>query len=97
MGPPARRQRALSSNQFRRLCRSEYLNYLRVREWHDLFSQLRQAAGSLGMSVSGVAAHPDHVHQAVLAGLLSHLGERDDRRREPGAGRSRSAGPRRGS
>ena len=42
-------QRALSANQFRRLCRSEYLNYLRVREWQDLFSQLRQAAGSLGM------------------------------------------------
>ena len=38
-------QRALSSNQFRRLCRSEYLNYLRVREWQDLFSQLRQVAG----------------------------------------------------
>ena len=39
------RQRALSSNQFRKLCRTEYLNYLRVREWQDLYSQLRQAAG----------------------------------------------------
>ncbi len=90
-------QRALSSNQFRRLCRSEYLHYLRVREWHDLFSQLRQAAGSLGMSVSGVAAHPDHVHQAVLAGLLSHLGERDDRRREPRRGAVTFHGARGGS
>ena len=35
------RQHALNSSQFRKLCRTEYLNYLRVREWQDLFSQLR--------------------------------------------------------
>ena len=42
-------QRQLSGNAFRRLCRTEYLNYLRVREWQDLFSQLRQVAGDLGL------------------------------------------------
>ncbi|WP_018220310.1 ATP-dependent RNA helicase HrpA [Salinispora pacifica] len=36
-------QRARSSSGFRRMCRSEYLNYLRVREWQDIVSQLRQA------------------------------------------------------
>ncbi len=40
-------QRELSGNQFRRLCHDEHLNYLRVREWRDLYSQLRQVAGSL--------------------------------------------------
>jgi len=81
------RQHALSSSQFRKLCRTEFLNYLRVREWHDLFSQLRQVAGQIGVrqgsDPSGVAAgHPDRVHQAVLAGLLSHLGFRDGATRE---------------
>ena len=75
-------QRQLSSNQFRRLCRSEYLNYLRVREWHDLFSQLRHVAGELRIRAGSEAGHPDHVHQAVLAGLLSHIGMRDRDRRE---------------
>ena len=75
-------QRQLSSNQFRRLCRSEYLNYLRVREWHDLFSQLRQVAGALQIRPGSEVGHPDHVHQAVLAGLLSHVGMRDRDRRE---------------
>jgi ATP-dependent helicase HrpA len=70
-------QRQLSSNQFRRLCRSEFLNYLRIREWQDLFSQLRQVAGELGIRAGTEAGHPDRVHQAVLAGLLSHLGTRD--------------------
>ena len=75
-------QRTLTGNQFRRLCRSEHLNYMRVREWHDLFSQLRQVAGQLGVRPGSEAGHPDRVHQAVLAGLLSHLGMRDGTTRE---------------
>ena len=80
-------QRELSGNQFRRMCRKEYLNYLRVREWMDLFSQLRRIAGQLKIhpttSSTGITdSHPDHIHQAVLAGLLSHVGMRDRETRE---------------
>jgi ATP-dependent helicase HrpA len=83
-------QRARSSNQFRKLCRAEYLNYLRVREWQDLFSQLRRIAGDLGIRPgsgrcpedTSEAGHPDHVHQSVLAGLLSHVGFRERDARE---------------
>ncbi|MEV6799337.1 ATP-dependent RNA helicase HrpA [Micromonospora rifamycinica] len=35
-------QRELSSSAFRRMCRAEFLNYLRVREWQDIVAQLRQ-------------------------------------------------------
>jgi ATP-dependent helicase HrpA len=79
-------QRQLSGNQFRRTCRAEFLNYVRVREWMDLYSQLRRAAGDLGIRVGTdhppedddtVGTHPEHVHRAVLAGLLSHVGVRD--------------------
>ncbi len=78
-------QRELSGNQFRRMCRKEFLNYLRVREWiKDLFSQLRRIAGQLKIrpttSSKGISeSHPDHIHQAVLAGLLSHIGSAPDR------------------
>ena len=75
-------QRALTSSQFRRLCRAEYLNYLRVREWHDLYSQLRQITATIGIRVGTEHSHPDRVHQSVLAGLLSHLGMRDRETRE---------------
>ncbi|MDP5206507.1 ATP-dependent RNA helicase HrpA, partial [Alishewanella sp. SMS9] len=37
-------QDALTNNQFRRNCRLEFLNYLRVREWQDLVAQLSQVA-----------------------------------------------------
>ena len=78
------KQRELSGNQFRRMCRKEYLNYLRVREWMDLFSQLRRIAGQLKIrpTTGATESHPDHVHQAVLAGLLSHIGMRDRETRE---------------
>jgi ATP-dependent helicase HrpA len=71
------RQRELSGNQFRRLCRTEFLNFLRVREWQDVHSQLRRIAGELGMKQGTGPAEPDAVHRALLSGLLSHIGVRE--------------------
>jgi ATP-dependent helicase HrpA len=114
-------QRQLSSSAFRRLCRREYLHFLRVREWQDVYSQLQRAARDAGVGIgqdrrtaprlagadgarsgsgrdsrqrarsdarsrsgsdpeSGryAAELADRVHQSLLAGLLSHLGMRDD-------------------
>ena len=73
-------QKTLSGNAFRRMCRDEYLNWLRVREWRDLYSQLRQVAGQIGIRPGTDVGHPDRVHQAVLSGLLSNIGRRDERR-----------------
>ena len=42
-------QRELSSSAFRRMCRREFLHYLRTREWQDVYGQLRQAARDLGV------------------------------------------------
>jgi ATP-dependent helicase HrpA len=77
-------QRELSGNQFRRLCRSEFLNYLRVREWQDIYSQLRQVVRTLGLSLTerDELAGAQPVHTALLAGLLSHIGLKDTDKRE---------------
>ncbi|WP_425460900.1 ATP-dependent RNA helicase HrpA [Klugiella xanthotipulae] len=69
----------LSSSAFRRLCKAEYLNFLRVREWGDLNRQLRQAAKPLRLEVAEPKVDPDGIHRSLLAGLLSHLGVRDTR------------------
>lgn len=60
-------------------CRNEYLNYLRVREWQDIFSQLRQLAKPLGISLNTNtdAVDPQKVHTSLIAGLLSHIGLKD--------------------
>ena len=69
-------QADLSSNQFRRMCRREFLNHLRVREWQDVYSQVRQITGNLGIrSASGDAdVDADGVHLSLLSGLLSQVG-----------------------
>jgi ATP-dependent helicase HrpA len=70
----AERQRELSSSAFRRLCRSDYLNYLRVREWQDLQGQLQRLAGDLGVAVDSSSAERTLVHVSLLSGLLSQIG-----------------------
>ena len=76
------RQAELTSNQFRRQCRAEYLNFLRVREWQDLHSQLRRSAAQIGLQENDAPATEDQVHRAALAGLLSHIGLRDPEKAE---------------
>jgi ATP-dependent helicase HrpA len=75
-------QRELSSNQFRKRCKSEYLHHLRIREWQDLVGQLRQSAKEVGVTLNREPAEPQPIHVALLAGLLSQLGLKDPRRRE---------------
>ena len=81
-------QKALSHSAFRRMCRNEFLHYLRVREWQDLHSQLRKACQDVGIdpraatSAEGEDPNADVVHQALLAGLLSHVGLRDEAKRD---------------
>ncbi|MEU1994854.1 ATP-dependent RNA helicase HrpA [Nocardia gamkensis] len=125
-------RKSLSSNQFRRLCREEFLHYLRIREWQDLHGQLRTITKGLGWSARAQdsaspaepgrteAAAPDGkqgnrsrrnrstrggdrgrgataatvadndglpwdstaIHQALLAGMLSHIGVREAESRE---------------
>ncbi|MBI2245168.1 MAG: ATP-dependent RNA helicase HrpA [Nocardioides sp.] len=81
-------QKELSSSAFRRMCKREFLNYLRVREWQDFESQLRQVCKEMEITVGQPADNPDSdgIHQALLSGLLSHIGlleEREKERRGP--------------
>ncbi|MEZ5121690.1 MAG: ATP-dependent RNA helicase HrpA [Solirubrobacterales bacterium] len=75
-------RRELSGNQFRKRCKAEFLHYLRVREWQDLAGQLRGAAREAGVTLNHQPAQPREIHTALLAGLLSHVGVRDEGRRE---------------
>ena len=75
-------QKELSSSGFRRLCKSDFLNYLRIREWQDLDAQLRQVSKQLRFSLNKTPAAADAVHRSLLAGLLSHIGMRDPERRD---------------
>ncbi|MBT1445892.1 ATP-dependent RNA helicase HrpA [Shewanella sp. JM162201] len=78
-------QKALSASQFRKLCQQEYLAYLRVREWQDLYTQVRQSVHELKLKLNTVPADYDSLHRAILSGLLSHIGFKDNNNEYLGA------------
>ncbi|WP_435745473.1 ATP-dependent RNA helicase HrpA [Nocardioides sp. SYSU DS0663] len=105
-------QKELSSSAFRRMCRAEHLNYLRVREWQDFESQLRQVCKEMKIEVGHPAGaistssmqsstsstsevDSDGIHQALLSGLLSHIGLLEERDKDRGKDRGKD-GRRRG-
>jgi ATP-dependent helicase HrpA len=70
-------QRSLGSSQFRRMCRAEHINHVRVREWQDLVRQLREVSRELGLRRNDQPADDERIHRALLAGMLSHVGMYD--------------------
>lgn len=97
-------QQVLSNSQFRRLCKKEFLSYVRLREWQDIVSQLKQTFKEQKLPLTSLAIEPqadakedakinkyhyEAIHQALLSGLLSHLGQLDENREYKGARGSR--------
>ncbi|MCH5676942.1 ATP-dependent RNA helicase HrpA [Streptomyces gilvus] len=70
-------QKERGSSSFRRMCKQEYLNFLRIREWQDIYTQLRTVAKQMGIHLNEDDAPGDRVHVSLLAGLLSHIGMKD--------------------
>ncbi|WP_328561372.1 ATP-dependent RNA helicase HrpA [Streptomyces coelicoflavus] len=83
-------QKERGSSSFRRMCKQEYLNFLRIREWQDIYTQLRTVAKQLGIHLNDAddAASDDRVHVSLLAGLLSHVGMKDVKEAGGEGGRS---------
>ena len=89
-------QAALSSSQLRKMCHREFINYLRIREWQDLFAQLREMGRTANIHASGgrdinASAHEIDIHKSLLSGLLSHVGVKEEREKDS---KGRNRGPR---
>ena len=84
-------QKALTNNQFRKLCQKEFLSFIRIREWQDIYSQLKLALKDNNIAMSSVTVDEENsqgkdiIHQAILSGLLSHIGQQDENREFKGA------------
>ena len=64
----------MSKNQFRRQCQKDFLNYLRIREWQDIYHQIRLTVREMGLPINSEKAEYQQIHTALLSGLLSHIG-----------------------
>ncbi|MFD5740081.1 ATP-dependent RNA helicase HrpA [Streptomyces massasporeus] len=81
-------QKERGSSSFRRMCKQEYLNFLRIREWQDIYTQLRTVAKQMGIHLNEEDAPDDRIHLSLLAGLLSHIGMKDVKEASGEGGRS---------
>ena len=81
-------RRARSNSAFRRMCKREFLNFNRIREWLDIYRQLERTAKSFKWKINKEDADGDVVHMALLTGLLSQIGLKDSNSNEFSGGRN---------
>ena len=73
-------RQALSNNQLKQFCKKQFLNHMRMREWRDVHYQLRLQCKELGFEEEKVkdAYNYASLHQSILAGFLSHIGQKTE-------------------
>lgn len=86
-------QKERGSSSFRRMCKQEYLNFLRIREWQDIYAQLRTVAKQMGIHLTEPQddeTFPEQaIHVSLLSGLLSHIGLKDVKESKEGRDQKR--------
>jgi ATP-dependent helicase HrpA len=75
----------LGTGKLRRLCRENFLSFVRMREWEEVHDQLRDMARELGAKEHDKPASYEQVHRAILTGMLSNIGEKGEQYEYKGA------------
>ena len=75
----------LTQNKLRQLCKKEFLSYIRLREWEDIYRQLRDSLKDQGLKGSSNEAEYTAIHQSLLSGLLGHVANQEERQEYLGA------------
>ncbi|GAA5315265.1 MAG: ATP-dependent RNA helicase HrpA [Candidatus Pelagadaptatus aseana] len=75
----------LSKSQFRKLCKREFLSFLRLQEWREIHHQLLLACKKLSLKPNSNEANYDSIHRALLPGLLGQIGSKAEDKEYLGA------------
>ena len=75
----------LTNNQFKRLLQKRYINFVRVREWREVYRQLRSVCRELKYRENTEPAGYAAIHESVVAGSLSLIAQHDERGQYVGA------------
>ncbi len=78
-------RKALSRSKFQKQCRQHFLSWNRVQEWRDIHIQLREQMHEMGHKENDTEGTFEEVHRALLTGLLSNIGLKDEQREYLGA------------
>ncbi len=66
----------VSWNQLRKVCQKEFLNFNRMREWREIYAQLKRLMLEKKYFLNKSPADYDAIHKSLLAGLVSQIGEK---------------------
>ena len=58
-------------------CHTNFLSFLRLKEWRELHGQLLEIASELELKLNEKEANYEQIHKALLAGLLGNIGFKD--------------------
>ena len=78
-------QSKLTNSQFRKLCQKDFLAYMRIREWQDIVYQISTVCNEMKMKATTNVADSELIHKALLSGMLSHIGFKDEKQLYKGA------------
>ena len=62
----------------RRFCKQHYISFNRMREWRDIYTQLRRILREIGFHWHKDPAGYDAVHRSILCGLLGSIAQKKD-------------------
>ncbi len=79
------KRRELTQNKYRQLCKKEFLSFMRLREWEDIYRQLKESLKDQGIKEAGNEASYESIHQSLLTGLLGHVALHEERQEYLGA------------
>ncbi|RUO77642.1 ATP-dependent RNA helicase HrpA [Idiomarina seosinensis] len=83
------KQKSLTGNQFRKQLAREFLHFMRIREWQDIYTQSRQAIREMGLRINEEPATFEQIHRAVISGLISQVGIKDQKHEYQGTRQTR--------
>ncbi len=63
----------LTQSKLRKWCKENFLSYMRMRDWHDVHSQLLSLVKDMGWKANSQEADYAAIHKALLAGLLGNI------------------------
>ncbi len=80
-----KQQKKLSQNKLRKLCQTNFLSYMRMREWVDIHRQLRHVCTEMKFTINTEPASYQNIHCAILTGMPSHVAFLSDKHEYTGA------------
>lgn len=72
------RRQSLSQNQLRKYCKSNFLSFMRMREWREVHRQLLLSCQQLKLPMNQREGSYEQIHCSIIAGSLNQIANRQE-------------------